>query len=190
MSMDAALFRWINVNLGWDAIEPFMKAVSDFRLFVPFVLLAAAWMGFRDGRRGRFTLLALLLTVPLTDQVSSHLLKPWVGRPRPCRAEAGIEGVKTHGTHCSGRGSFPSSHAANSSAAAMAIASRYPVSWVPAVAMLILVGWSRVYLGVHYPGDVLGGWVLGGLLGWAGAWAAGRMGARSRGARRGSGPGG
>lgn len=187
MNLDVALFRWINIDLGWDGLAAIMRAASNFRLFIPLVLAAAAWMVLRDGRRGRLTVLALLLVVPITDQVSSHLLKPWIARPRPCRAEAGIEGVETHGARCSGSGSFPSSHAANTAAAAALIASSYPRTRIPAAAVLLLVGWSRIYLGVHYPGDVLGGWAVGGILGWIGVlgrrWAARRTWRRGPSAR-------
>jgi len=119
MNADVALFRFLNIRLGWDGLAPFMKVMSTLEYFLPVLLILVAWMILRDGRRGRITVLALLLLIPVADQLSSHVLKPWVGRVRPCRAEAGIEGVKTHGARCSSRGSFPSSHAANIGAAAL-----------------------------------------------------------------------
>jgi undecaprenyl-diphosphatase len=186
MNLDAQLFHWVNGDLGWDALEPFMKAASNFRLFIPLVLLAAGWMTLKDGLRGRVTVIALLVAVPLADQVSSHLLKPWIARPRPCRPEAGLIGVKTHGMHCSGRGGFPSSHAANTAAAFVLLAARYPATAVGGALVVAAVGWSRVYLGVHYPGDVAGGWILGGALGWLAVLGARRVEARLRARRRSS----
>lgn len=169
MSVDLALFRLINITWGWDALAPAMRFFSGFVYWLPLLALFVLWMIFRDGRRGRITVLLLLFLIPASDQLSSHVLKPLVARPRPCRAEAGIEGVRTHGARCSRRGSFPSSHAANIAAAAALLALRYRRTRLPAGLTAFLVGYSRVYLGVHYPSDVLGGWLLGALLGGAAA---------------------
>lgn len=182
MIVDVAVFRLINIRLGWDGLAPFMKVMSTLEYFIPVLVLLVAWMIFRDGRRGRITVLALLILIPLSDQLSSHVVKPWVGRVRPCRAEAGIEGVKTHGARCSSRGSFPSSHAANIGAAALLLAWRYRKAWWVAATVSFLVGYSRIYLGVHYPSDVLGGWMLGAVLAlgavaataWGDRWWSGR----------------
>ena len=165
MTLDVALFRLLNIRLGWDGLAPFMKVMSTLEYFIPVLVALVAWMIFRDGWRGRTTVLALLLLIPAADQLSSHVLKPWVGRVRPCRPEAGIEGVRTHGVGCSSRGSFPSSHAANIGAAAFLLGWRYRRAWFVAALLAFLVGYSRVYLGVHYPFDVVGGWTLGAGLG-------------------------
>jgi undecaprenyl-diphosphatase len=164
---DVALFRLLNIDLGWDRLAPLMKTVSGLETFVPALAVLLLWMAVKDGTRGRVTLLALLVLVPLSDQLSSHLLKPWVGRPRPCRVEAGIEGVKTHGVHCSSRGSFPSSHAVNTAAPFFLLWWRYRRKGVAAVGipLVVLIGYSRIYLGVHYPGDVAAGWGVGAILG-------------------------
>ena len=173
MTLDVALFRLVNIRLGWDGLAPFMKLMSTLEYFIPVLVALVAWMILRDGRRGRTTVFALLLLIPATDQLSSHVLKPWVGRVRPCRAEAGIEGVKTHGVGCSSRGSFPSSHAANIGAAAFLLGWRYRRAWFVAALVAFLVGYSRVYLGVHYPFDVMGGWGVGAGLGLGAVVAAG-----------------
>ena len=172
IQLDLALFRLINLRCETDLLEPVMKTLSDLESFLPAILILVIWMVWRDKRRGRFAVLALIVLVPLTDQISSHLLKPAFDRPRPCREEAGIEGVRTHGVGCSHRGSFPSSHATNTAGAGMLLALVYR-RWSIAVASILvfLVGYSRIYLGVHYPSDVLAGWVLGaglGLLVWRG----------------------
>jgi undecaprenyl-diphosphatase len=174
MTLDTAVFRFINITLGWDALAPIMRTLSNLRIFLPVIVVLVVWMVWKDGVRGRATVLALIVLITAADQLSSHLLKPLVDRPRPCRPEAAIEGVRTHGARCSRRGSFPSSHAVNIGAAAVLLAWRYRrVAWFAAL-FAFLVGYSRVYLGVHYPLDVLAGWTLGGGLGWAAAAATGR----------------
>jgi undecaprenyl-diphosphatase len=171
MNLDLFLFHCINHDLGADGLAPIMKALSNFRAFLPEVLVAVAWMLIKGGRRGRLTVLALLVIIPLSDQGSARLVKPLVHRARPCWPESGLTDVKTHGAYCPHNGSFPSSHALNTSAAAAILIGTYPVLAAPMAVLLVLVGWSRVYLGVHYPLDILGGWVLGGLFGGAAAWA-------------------
>jgi len=175
MTLDRALFHFINVTLGADWMAPFLRVMSDLQKFIPVIVLLVLWLLVRGGKRGRITVLVLPFLLLATDQTSSHLVKPLVGRPRPCRAEAGIPDVRTHGVGCSSRGSFPSSHAANIGATAVFLAGRVPAWGVPAAAIAFLVGYSRVYLGVHYPFDVLGGWALGGVLGWLALLVARRL---------------
>lgn len=165
MNWDTAAFRFINIELGADALAPVMKALSSPGFFAPIILIAILWMVFKDGGRGRWTVLALILVILAGDQLSSHVLKPLVNRPRPCRPEVGIEGVKTHGARCSSRGSFPSSHATNIAATMLILAWRYRRMTLVAILIAFAVGYSRIYLGVHYPADVLGGWAIGGGLG-------------------------
>ncbi len=178
MMLDRSLFRLINITLGADALAPVMKFFSNPVYAAPLLVALVVWMVWRDGRRGRVTVLALLLLVPVADQVSSSVLKPLIGRPRPCRAVAAIEGVRNHGAHCSSSGSFPSGHATNIAAVAMLLAWRYRRWAWAAIAAAFLVGYSRIYLGVHYPSDVLGGWALGAGLGALAALAAARAEAR------------
>lgn len=171
--MDVALFRLINITWGWDTLEPFMQFMSDLRMFLPAIVVLVLWMVLRDGVRGRVTVLALICLIPLTDQISATVLKPIFERPRPCREEAGIEGVRVR-YRCSGRGSFPSSHATNIAGVALLLGWRYRrAAWLAAL-IAFLVGYSRIYLGVHYPGDVVGGWLLGLALGAGVIWLAGR----------------
>lgn len=102
-------------------------------------------------------MLSLGAAILLSDQSSSHLFKMWVERVRPCNA---LEGVLTPVGKSSAY-SFPSSHAANMGAS-MFLLSVYFRRWTWAfVTIALLVGLSRIYLGLHYPSDVLGGYVLG-----------------------------
>lgn len=172
LSFDIELFRQINIAWGYDALAPFMRFMSNQEYFFPAILALVIWMVWKDGVRGRVTVLTLVLLIAASDQLVSSVLKPAFNRPRPCRAESGLEGVKNHGARCSSRGSFPSAHAANIAAACLLLALRYRRAWIPGVFMVFFVGYSRVFLGVHYPLDVLGGWGLGAALGLLAAAAA------------------
>ena len=178
MNLDTALFHFLNHDLGWDGIAPFMRFMSSFRAFLPLLVLAAAWMLVRGGWKGRMTVLALLVLVPLSDQVSVRVLKPAVHRARPCWPTSGLTDVKTHGAYCPRNASFPSTHATNTATATAILVGSYPVLAAPMAVVLVFVGWSRVYFGTHYPSDVFGGWILGALWGGGAAWALRHWGAR------------
>jgi undecaprenyl-diphosphatase len=107
--------------------------------------------------------LTLGLAVGMADGISYYGIKPLVGRERPCKQVGDLRIIP--GT-CSGHDSFPSNHAANGGAitAVLAIATPWPVA-IAGGALTLIVGLSRVYLGVHFPTDVLAGFAVGGFLG-------------------------
>ena len=180
MNLDIAVFYFLNHDLGWDGIAPFMRFLSSFRAFLPLVVLAVLWMLVRGGWKGRMTVLLLLITVSLSDLTSVRLVKPAFHRARPCWPASGLTDVKTHGAYCPRNASFPSSHATNTATATAVLVGSYPVLAAPMVLVMVFVGWSRVYFGTHYPSDILGGWVMGALLGGGGAWGLRRWEARRR----------
>jgi len=162
LALDRALLRWINLGMGRPWLDPFFVFVTEFRHFVLPAAIGAILLAVYGGRRGRAVLAALALCVLMTDQVSSHLLKPWIHRIRPCNVEMGLR--LPHGSR--GTLSFPSGHATNSAGAATVVALAYPSLAVPAILITAAAGLSRIYLGLHYPSDVLVGYFLGALLGW------------------------
>jgi len=161
---DAALFRAIHLGLHHAALDPVMMAFTDpGRWKIP-ILVAAAALFLARGKRGAVALAVLALTISASDQLSSRVLKPIFKRPRPSVALADSHPLfgRRHSY------SFPSSHATNFTAAAPIVATAFPEIAVPYVIGASLVCFSRVYVGDHYPSDVLAGAVLGlclGLLG-------------------------
>lgn len=168
------------VHRGWrsPAGDAFFLWITQARHFlIPLVVL---WLGFivLGGRRGRWIAAALVVTLLLTDPISVQILKPLVDRVRPCFTVDGVQALLPQPRSPS----FPSSHAANSFGAATVLFAARRRWWAIGFLVAGAVSLSRVYTGVHYPSDVLGGAVLGvacGALVWRVAAALDRRGRRS-----------
>ncbi len=154
---DLVLFRLINTewsNPLLDLLMPFASRPKP--LLIPLALVGVG-LALWGGRKGRLLLIMALLLLFVSNGVS-ELLKLWVQRPRPCQT---LEAVRVL-VGCSGRSfSFPSSHATNISAQALLFAYFYRPPIAPLLLIAALVGYSRVYVGVHYPTDVLAGFLVG-----------------------------
>jgi membrane-associated phospholipid phosphatase len=169
MGVDEALFLAINGMAGQlEAADHFFLQLGNrSTLYLPGACAIAYWI-WSNRREALLGGPVLGAAVGLTDFVGGQL--KWVfERVRPCRALA--EAVKIEPSGCGGLFSFPSNHAANTAAIAAFLQVLYPKSgWItwPIVA---LIGFARVYIGAHYVTDVLGGWMLGGVLGGGAAFA-------------------
>lgn len=161
---DEALFLKINRDWTAPALDAVMPVLTDLHKQQWFVLAAAFALGWWvwKGRREALKVIAVLaLAIGMADFANHRLFKQLVKRPRP--EKAGVAVVLRTPSHAGW--SFPSNHAMNMGAAASALSCAYP-AWAPAFwAGALLVAYSRVYCGVHFPADVLAGLVLGGLLG-------------------------
>jgi undecaprenyl-diphosphatase len=167
VNLDQRLFLFLNSihSPFWDQV---MSAVSGILIWVPLyiVILYFIWVKYR--KNFLVILLIIIAAVTLTDQMSV-LLKNLVQRPRPCY-EPLLQGlVHTVGGRCGGRYSFVSSHAANTFVVAMLSSLFLKNRWYSASIMswAFIVSYSRIYLGVHYPGDMICGAFLGMLIGWS-----------------------
>ena len=158
LELDTRLFLAINGlhNVVWDSI---MWWISGKFTWWPFYLLILVYLGVKR----KFELLAMILFIvlgiTLTDQTSVHLFKNVFQRLRPCH-EPLLEGmVHLVNNKCGGQYGFVSSHAANTFGVALLVISWSRRHWMTAVMLTwaLLVGYSRIYLGMHYPGDVIVG---------------------------------
>ncbi len=156
-SLDAALFRFINQSLSNPFFDWLMPVLSGNKLFVPAVIVASAWLIWKQRTRGALCVAFVLLAVALGDPLIINSIKHAVGRPRPFVSMP--ECITLVGRTSSF--SLPSAHAANMAAAAMVAFLFFRRSWRFMVPLAAGVAFSRVYNGVHYVSDVLLGATLG-----------------------------
>ncbi len=157
LALDRALFFWVNGPDHPVWLDQLMRLATDVRVGRILLVAIAIWLLVRLRRRGLVVALGAALTITASDQISSHLLKPAIGRARPANELAGVHLlVKRTRSY-----SFPSSHAANTFAAAAYFSRFAPSMAVPLFGLAALVSISRVYVGVHYPLDLAGGAVVG-----------------------------
>jgi undecaprenyl-diphosphatase len=163
-AIDVSLFRVFNTDLAHPWLDQAMLAISDRLTWVAVAVIAIATAFFKRGSTMLPFVVSLGLTLGVADLVTYQVLKPTFARARPCYQ---LEAVRLVTERCGSDYGFPSNHAANSMASAVAIAlavRRRVAAWPFVIA--VLVGASRVYLGVHFPFDVLAGFVVGALTAW------------------------
>ncbi len=168
---DAALFQCINSSLSNPVFDALLPWFREKWFWMPVYLFVAAFAIINFRKRGWIILLGLALAAGLADFTSSTLVKKNVQRLRPCNDVEMIDHVQLR-VPCGGGYSFTSSHAANHFAAAVFLIGMFGglARWVRPTALIWagLIAFSQVYVGVHYPGDVLCGAALGAAIGW---WA-------------------
>lgn len=159
-SVDTALFRFINSSLSnpvFDVIMPFLTDLNKQQIVLGLVLALLLWMLIRGNKRIRLTALVLIITIIISDQFSSSVVKYWFERQRPCQV---LDNVRLL-VSCGSGYAFPSSHAVNNFSAALVLAFFFPRRKWWFFSFAALVSFSRIYVGVHFPSDVIGGSIIG-----------------------------
>jgi undecaprenyl-diphosphatase len=161
--IDRNIFLFFN-DLHTDWLDQPMWYFSNTLFWIPLYAVLAYFIikDFRGDAWMIFT--AIALTILLSDQITSSLLKPWVARVRPSRDPSLQDVIHYVGNYRGGLYGFASSHAANTFGVAMLLVLIYRDK---RRGMFLLFFWAafvsytRIYLGVHYPGDLIGGAIVG-----------------------------
>ncbi len=178
-SLEVRVFRLLNEKAANPVLDFIMPLVTDFRRSRIALILVWAALVLFGGNRGRWVALMMIPLVAATDQLSASVIKPLVGRSRPCEVLGSVhmwygpegwittpaEVVRSYKSSFS----FPSSHATNITGAMLFLGLAFRKTLLPFLIVAALVSWSRVYIGVHWTSDIIVGMALGALLGWL-AW--------------------
>ncbi|MGM0600336.1 MAG: phosphatase PAP2 family protein [Candidatus Rifleibacteriota bacterium] len=165
IALDKSIFMFLNSGFTNGFLDWFMPFITNAKNWMPIIFISWFYMLLFCDKRIRILAIGLLVSVGLNDLICARILKKGIDRRRPCSIE------ETGNFKCrlllprKSSESFPSNHASNTAAFAAAI-SFYSGIWagLPFIVISFLIGYSRIYCGVHFPFDVLAGWLFGTLM--------------------------
>lgn len=159
MNFDIEIFRLVNTGMTAPFLDAVMVFMTEKMNFLGAIIVAAALIWILGKRQDRIGLVVLVLLVMSSDLVA-NAMKHYFMRLRPCHA---LEGVRLL-VGCGKAFSMPSSHAVNIFAAMVFLSARYRKFAALFIVIAVTVAYSRVYVGAHYPADVIAGAVLGSVM--------------------------
>lgn len=166
--IDIAIFYFVNHTLSnsfFDKFFPFITEVKHW--YIAYIILFFV-LFIKGGKLGRISAIGVILLIVATDQFSASFVKNLVERIRPCNELPDVNIL----AGCTGSFSFPSAHAVNNFAVAVFFTMLFPkYKWALFITAFLLA-LSRVYVGVHYPSDIIGGALIGAAFGFLFAKAA------------------
>jgi undecaprenyl-diphosphatase len=161
---------WYQVNVAWHNafLDEVVPHIRNQWFWAPLYMFLLVFMPQNFGRRGWMWIVGFLITFALADFLSASIIKPYFMRIRPCNDLRFVDVVHLL-VPCGGGNSFPSTHATNHFAlgvfAAVTLQKKYKIVWPLALLWAALIAYAQVYVGVHYPLDVIFGALLGSFIG-------------------------
>jgi undecaprenyl-diphosphatase len=171
LKLDTELFLWLNgFHTVW--LDPIMVFITKTLVWIPLYLLLIYQIIKNYKKNSWIILVGLILVIVISDQLTSSFLKPYVGRLRPSHEPTLAGVIHLVDNQQGGLYGFASSHAANTFGVAMfvwlSLHKKHKHIWL-VFGWSALMSYSRIYLGLHYPGDIVIGALIGLLSGW-GLW--------------------
>jgi len=170
IAKDQALFSIINgkwTNSVFDSVMPWVRHSNNW---IPLYIVLLSFLIYKWGKKSWKWMVLVAVNVTLTDQISSHLFKPFFHRLRPCADPELMQHTRLLLDHCSGGFSFTSSHAANHFGIAIfLILTLQPLLKNFRYLFLVwaaIIAYAQVYVGVHFPLDILAGAIIGIIVGY------------------------
>ncbi len=159
-SIDKFFFLLVNSYCSNAFLDLVFTTITEAKFWIIPAIAGVVFFVKHERRKAVVVLGLAVITVAVTDPLSSQILKPIFGRHRPCHPDFFIAG----GNFLAGMRtslSFPSSHAMNMFAQAALFSCFYPSKTLVFYGFALMIGISRIYVGVHFPSDILGGALFG-----------------------------
>ena len=163
--IDQALFHQINGVWHHPLLDSVLPWTRHSNNWIPLYIGLLIWLVYKIGWKTLKWLLFALINVGLTDQISSSVFKPFFHRLSPCNDPALLGKTRLLLDHCAGGFSFTSSHAANHFGLAMFIFMTWGMTQQGFTKFFFvwagIIAFAQIYVGVHYPLDIIGGAIIG-----------------------------
>ena len=166
-NIDNSIFHFINKDISNIFFDYILVFVRNKYVWLPLYMFLISFLIFNFKKKGILILVFAFITIGVSDFLSAGVIKPAVERVRPCRS--GEAGDVIMRVHCGSGYSFPSSHATNHFALGVFFFFIfYNISKAASYLFLLwaaMISFAQIYVGVHYPVDVIAGAILGSIIG-------------------------
>ena len=162
-TLDKEILIWIHQYFSNSVFDILMPFITNEENWIFLIALLIIFLAFRLGKKGKIALGLLILSLSLTDIICAQILKPFFERLRP--SHLNLEGLNLL-VPKGGKWSMPSNHAANIFSFAVILSYFYNNYKYSLFGLALLIAFSRIYVGVHYLGDVISGALIGYCISW------------------------